>query len=59
MKTVLTLITALALLAPAWAVPIKTDMKCQKSTGCIHVPSKGTPVETGKGSCKAHPGSCK
>ena len=58
MKTAI-IAAALTLLAPAWAAPIKIEHKCQKSTGCHHGPPKVAPVETGKGSCKAHPGSCK
>lgn len=54
MKTVLAIIAASLL---AFSVPAYARMCCKK---CCHVgESRAIPVETGKGSCKAHPGSCK
>lgn len=58
MKTVLTFIAAslLAFAAPASAV--KPDLKCCTRC-CVGKGQLTPPVETGKSSCKAHPGSCK
>ena len=55
MKTAIILAASLlAFAAPASA--ISPDLKCHPKVCSNH---GSIPVELGKGSCKAHPGSCK
>lgn len=57
MKTLTTILAAslLAFSAPVLSASNKPVVKCHPKVCSNHA----APVETGKGSCKAHPGSCK
>ena len=57
MKTVLAIIAAslLAFSVPAQSRDLFPQRKCHPQECHVHA----VPIETGKGSCKAHPGSCK
>ena len=59
MKTLLTILAASLL---AFSVPAQSSVSPEKkccTRCCVGRGQLTPPVETGKGSCKAHPGSCK
>lgn len=58
MKSLITIMAAslLAFTVPAQSRDLFPQRKCHPQECHVH---GSLPVETGKGSCKAHPGSCK